>query len=299
MLFVLLVPNQFLSAAELNSSSRGLLLLLHAASLLFCKAAGVTPFSLLFVITHVETRRNSRQRLDYCSGKTLRQKKCITDLISATLVALNCWRVFTAFVSYILPFTYDSFISELTFICQVHVKSMCHDFNDVRSLYLSKSVSSSIWPFISILILLHFLCCQSLTYHHPFLSQKKSFQDEESEENETTTTDDVTTTTTSTTTPYNTTTTTSSTTTTTTSTTPFISTSTTAATEPDIVLISCLSAGALVLLIILVSIGVFLYIRGKRRKIHGRYRPAYLETVQAEPMKRPYVIPLPEPERLI
>ena len=179
MLFVLLVPNQFLSAAELNSSSRGLLLL-HAASLLFCKAAGVTPFSLLFVITHVETHRNSRQRLDYCSGKTLRQKKCITDLISPTLVALNFSRVSKLLypVFYLLNVThsyqfYQNWLLLVKQSCQVHVKPIWHDFSDDRPLYLSKSVSSSIWPFISILILLHFLCCQSLTYHHPFFSQKQ------------------------------------------------------------------------------------------------------------------------------
>ena len=59
-------------------------------------------------------------------------------------------------------------------------------------------------------------------------------------------------------------------------------------------------------LVIGIALSVFMYIRGKRRKIVGRYNPAYLEDRQAaerqerqERHKMPYVIPLPPRERLI
>ena len=70
------------------------------------------------------------------------------------------------------------------------------------------------------------------------------------------------------------------------------------------ILIASLTAVGAVLLIIFVSLSIFMYIRGKRRKIVGSYNPAYLEDAQqtAERKNRhkmPYIIPLPNPERLI
>ena len=46
------------------------------------------------------------------------------------------------------------------------------------------------------------------------------------------------------------------------------------------------------------GLSIFMYIRGKRRKIMGAYNPAYLEERQQH-HKMPYIIPLPQPERLI
>ena len=71
----------------------------------------------------------------------------------------------------------------------------------------------------------------------------------------------------------------------------------------DTVLIASLTAVGAVILILCIALSVFMYIRGKRRKIVGRYNPAYLEDRQAaerqERHKMPYVIPLPPRERLI
>jgi len=71
----------------------------------------------------------------------------------------------------------------------------------------------------------------------------------------------------------------------------------------DTILIASLTAVGAVILILCIALSVFMYIRGKRRKIVGRYNPAYLEDRQAaerqERHKMPYVIPLPPRERLI
>lgn len=67
-----------------------------------------------------------------------------------------------------------------------------------------------------------------------------------------------------------------------------------------------LGGGAVLLILIILSIVIFMYVRGKRRKIQGAYNPAYLEQLeedrarqQRKKMDGPFIIPLPQPERLI
>ena len=72
--------------------------------------------------------------------------------------------------------------------------------------------------------------------------------------------------------------------------------------EEDWGLIIGLSVTAsIIFIIVLAALAVFLYIRSKRRKIQGCYRPADLEIIQAQNSKAmgPYILPLPQPERLI
>ena len=72
--------------------------------------------------------------------------------------------------------------------------------------------------------------------------------------------------------------------------------------EEDWGLIIGLSVTAsIIFIIVLAALAVFLYIRSKRRKIQGCYRPADLEIIQAQRSKAmgPYILPLPQPERLI
>ena len=72
--------------------------------------------------------------------------------------------------------------------------------------------------------------------------------------------------------------------------------------EEDWGLIIGLSVTAsIIVIIVLAALAVFLYIRSKRRKIQGCYRPADLEIIQAQNSKAmgPYILPLPQPERLI
>ena len=47
----------------------------------------------------------------------------------------------------------------------------------------------------------------------------------------------------------------------------------------DTILIASLTAVGAVILILCIALSVFMYIRGKRRKIVGRYNPAYLGTI--------------------
>ena len=74
--------------------------------------------------------------------------------------------------------------------------------------------------------------------------------------------------------------------------------------DNNTILIATLTAVGAILLIIFISLSIFMYIRGKRRKIVGSYNPAYLEDAQQAAdrknrHKMPYIIPLPNPERLI
>ncbi len=65
--------------------------------------------------------------------------------------------------------------------------------------------------------------------------------------------------------------------------------------------IAGISVSVVLVVILVLGLVIFLYIRSKKRKIQGRYNPAYLEQSQAEKLKAkgPYVLPLPQPERLI
>ena len=59
-----------------------------------------------------------------------------------------------------------------------------------------------------------------------------------------------------------------------------------------------LSIGGAVLLLLILCVAIFMFMRGRRRKIQGTYNPAYLEQIQSH-HKKVFTIPLPQPERLI